>query len=174
MASRRSIDLLVAEGLGTVVIGKNLLWKQEVNLGRRTNQQFVCIPQARFIAMLTYKAELVGIRVIVSEESSTSQASFLDGDPLPVYGARDIPVFSGRRVTGSLYRAACIGQPVSGSLYRAACIGQPVSGSLYRAADGTPINADVNGAYNIIRKVAPAAFAQGSSGCVVHPVRFAA
>jgi hypothetical protein len=32
----------------------------------------------------------------------------------------------------------------------------------------------VNGAYNIIRKVAPEAFAQGSSGCVVHPVRLAA
>jgi putative transposase len=146
MVSRRIIDLLVAEGIGTLVIGKNPLWKQEVNLGRRTNQQFVCIPHARFIAMLSYKAELVGIRVIVSEESYTSKASFLDGDPLPVYGARDIPVFSGRRVKRGLYRAA----------------------------DGTPINADVNGAYNIIRKVAPEAFALRSRGCVVHPVRLAA
>jgi putative transposase len=146
MASRRIIDLLVAEGIGTLVIGKNPLWKQEVNLGRRTNQQFVAIPHARFIAMLTYKAELVGVQVLVTEESYTSKASFLDGDPLPIYSARDIPVFSGRRVKRGLYRAA----------------------------DGTPLNADVNGAYNIIRKVAPEAFARGSRGCVVHPVRLAA
>ncbi|HLY31735.1 MAG TPA: hypothetical protein VKQ36_11960 [Ktedonobacterales bacterium] len=32
----------------------------------------------------------------------------------------------------------------------------------------------VNGAYNIIRKVAPDAFAQGRRGCVVHPMRQAA
>src|SRR5262249_59462810 len=103
-------------------------------------------PQARFIAMLTYKAELVGIRVIVTEESSTSKASFLDADPLPVYdAAQPAPAFSGKRVKRGLSRAA----------------------------DGTPIHADVNGAYTIIRKVAPEAFAQGSRGCVVHPIRLA-
>jgi len=146
-ASRRIIDLLVAEGIGTLVIGKNPLWKQEVRLGRRTNQNFVSIPHARFIAMLTYKAELVGIQVIVTEESYTSKASFLDGDMLPVYDtAKPVPTFSGRRVKRGLYRAA----------------------------DGTPINADVNGAYNIIRKVTPEAFTQRSRGCVVHPMRLAA
>jgi len=96
---------------------------------------------------LTYKAELVGIRVRITEESYTSKASFLDADPLPVYDpAQPAPAFSGKRVQRGLYRAA----------------------------DGTPINADVNGAYNIIRKVAPEAFAQGSRGCVVHPMRLAA
>jgi transposase len=131
-----------------LVIGKNPLWKQEVHLGRRTNQQFVAIPHARFVAMLTYKAQLVGIRVVVTEESYPSRASFLDADPLPVYDAvrHDHPRFSGRRVKRGLYRAA----------------------------DGTPINADVNGAYNIIRKVAPEAFTQGGRGCVVHPMRLAA
>jgi putative transposase len=137
---------LVAEGIGTLVIGKNPLWKQEVNLGRRTNQQFVAIPHARFIEMLTYKAVLVGIQVHLTAEHSTSKASFLDADPLPVYGSAEAPPFSGRRVKRGLYRAA----------------------------DGTPIHADVNGAYNIIRKAAPEAFAQGSSGCVVHPVWLAA
>ncbi len=147
-ASRRIIDLLVAEGIGTLRIGQNPLWKQAVNMGRRTNQTFVAIPHARFIQMLTYKAELVDIQVIVTEESYTSKASFLDADPLPVYDAHrpEAPIFSGRRVKRGLYRAV----------------------------DGTPINADVNGAYNIIRKVAPEAFAQGSRGCAVHPVRLAA
>jgi putative transposase len=144
-ASRRIIDLLVTEGIGTLCIGKNPLWKQEANLGRRNNQNFVSIPHARFIEMLTYKAELVGIQVRITEESYTSQASFLDADPLPVYGSADVPAFSGRRVKRGLYRAS----------------------------DGRHINADANGSYNISRKVAPDAFAQGSRGCVVHPVRLA-
>jgi putative transposase len=60
-ASRRIMDLLTAEGIGTLVIGKNPLWTQETLMGRRNNQNFVSIPHARFIAMLSYKAELVGI-----------------------------------------------------------------------------------------------------------------
>ncbi|HEV2457704.1 MAG TPA: transposase [Ktedonobacterales bacterium] len=144
-ASRRILDLLAAEGIGTLCIGKNPLWKQEANRGKRGNQNFVQVPHARFIEMLAYKAELVGIQVQITEESYTSKASFLDADPLPVYGAEEVPAFSGRRVKRGLYRAA----------------------------DGRHINADVNGSYNTIRKVAPDAFAQGSRGCVVHPIRLA-
>jgi putative transposase len=144
-ASRRIIDLLVAEGIGTLVIGRNPLWKQEANLGRRGNQNFVSIPHARFIEMLTYTAELVGIQVIVTEESYTSKASFLDADPLPIYDAsRQRPLtFSGRRVKRGLFRSA----------------------------SGRRINADVNGAYNIIRKVVPNSFGQGIAGTAVCPVR---
>jgi putative transposase len=145
-ASRRIIDLLVAEGIGTLCIGKNPLWKQSANMGKRTNQNFVSVPHARFIEMLTYKAELVGIQVKITEESYTSKASFLDADPLPIYDpTQPALTFSGRRVKRGLYRAA----------------------------DGRHINADANGAYNTIRKVAPDAFAQGSRGCVVHPIRLA-
>ena len=90
---------------------------------------------ARFLALLAYKAELVGIQVQITEESYTSKASVLDADPVPVYGAADVPAFSGRRVKRGRYRAA----------------------------DGRHINADVNVSYNTIRKVAPDAFAQRSS-----------
>ncbi len=146
-ASRRIIDLLVAEGIGTLCIGKNPNWKQEANMGRRNNQNFVAVPHARFIDMLAYKAVLVGIHVVITEESYTSKASFLDADSLPVYDtAQPVPPFSGKRVQRGLYRAA----------------------------DGRYINADVNGSDNIIRKVAPDAFVQGSRGCVVHPGRLAA
>jgi IS605 OrfB family transposase len=152
-ASRFIIDVLVREGIGTLVIGKNDGWKQECEMGTRNNQNFVQIPHARFIQMLTYKAELVGITVLLTEESYTSKASFLDHDPLPVRKPNDDAryTFSGKRVARGLYRA---------------------SGNRY-------INADVNGAYNIIRKVAPNAF--GPEGVedgkgmatspVVHPVR---
>nr|WP_244421916.1 transposase [Ktedonobacter racemifer] len=50
--SHRIIEHLVEEGIGTVVIGKNDGWKQEINIGKRNNQQFVQIPFARFIDML--------------------------------------------------------------------------------------------------------------------------
>jgi putative transposase len=133
----------VAEGIGTLCIGKNPLWKQEVRMSKRNNQNFVQVPHARFIAMLSYKAELVGIQVKITEESYTSKASFLDADPLPDYGAADVPTFSGRRVQRGLYRAA----------------------------NGRRINADVNGSYNILRTVLPDSFGQGRAGAAVHPVR---
>src|SRR5262252_7535727 len=75
-ASRRIIDLLISEGIGTLVIGKNPLWKQEVQLGTRTNQQFVQIPHARFMDQLTYKARLVGIEVIREARELYEQGEF--------------------------------------------------------------------------------------------------
>jgi IS605 OrfB family transposase len=151
--SHRIIDLLVQEGIGVLVIGKNDAWKQAINLGKRTNQNFVQIPHARFIQMLTYKAELVGITVQVTEESYTSQASLLDLDPLPVRKNGDEKhTFSGKRLTRGLYRTS----------------------------DGRYVNADINGAGNIIRKVAPDAFSEARAvedgkgvlaSLVVHPVR---
>ncbi len=121
-ASRRIIALLVAEGIGTRCIGKNPNWKQEANMGRRTHQNFVAVPHARFIDLLAYKAVLVGIHVVITEESYPSKASFLDADSLPVYDtAQPVPPFSGKRVKRGLYRAA----------------------------DGRSINAAVNGSYNV-------------------------
>ncbi len=99
------------------------------------------------LALLTcspIKAQLVGIRVLLTQESYTSKASFLDLDPIPEYNPdRKVqPIFSDKQDKCGLYRS---------------------SGKRF-------INADVNGAYNIIRKVAPKAF-KGIEGLVVHPVR---
>jgi putative transposase len=146
-ASKRIIDFLVKEGVGTVIIGKNPLWKQETGMGRKNNQNFVSIPHARFIDMLTYKAALVGIQVEVREESYTSKASFLDLDPIPTYipNAEEKHVFSGKRI-GRRNR-------------------------LYRTKDGRTICADVNGAYNIVRKSRPDAFADaGAKGIAAYVV----
>ena len=101
LASRRVIELLVQEGIATLVIGKNDGWKQEINLGGRTNQNFVGIPHTRFIQMLAYKAELVGIRVIAREESYTSKCSFLDFEPIE---RRE--TYLGRRVKRGLFISA--------------------------------------------------------------------
>ena len=75
-ASRRSIDLLISEGIGTLVIEKNPLWKQEANLGKRTTQQFVQLPHARFMDQLTYKAKLVGIQVMREARELHQQGEF--------------------------------------------------------------------------------------------------
>jgi putative transposase len=140
VASRRIVSWLVKRRIGTLVIGKNDGWKQQTGLGRRTNQNFVFIPHARFIEMLRYKAELAGIQVIVSEESYTSKCSFLDLEPVGKH-----EVYAGTRVKRGLFRAR----------------------------SGHCLNADINGAYNIMRKVVPNAFGNGIGGVVVHPVRIA-
>ncbi len=145
-ASKRILDLLIQEGIGTLIIGKNPFWKQEAEMRKKDKQHFVQLPHARFIDMLCYKAKLVGIQVIVQEESYTSKASFLDSDPIPTYGkVEQEPKFSGRRVKRGLYRA---------------------SGKRY-------LNADVNGSYNIMRKASPNAFGNGVEAVAVQPVRLA-
>jgi putative transposase len=149
-ASRRIIELLVAEGIGTLVLGKNPFWKTGVSLGRKNNQEFVQIPHATFLELLAYKAEAFGMQVIITEESYTSQASFLDPDLLPTYnpsqGAdqEEKPRFSGVRV-----------------------------GRWYRVKGRAPIHADVNGSYNIGRKVFPTAFGPGIAATAVRPRRLA-
>ena len=118
-------------------------------MGKRNNQQFVNLPHARFIDQLTYKAKLVGIQVILQEESYTSKASFLDSDPIPTYQANrpEKPVFSGTRMARSWYRAS----------------------------DGTVIHADINGSLNILRKSTSdlLQLGRGVAGAAVRPRRLA-
>ena len=107
-----------------VFIGKNAGWKQKLPFGKKVKQRFAYLPYETFIEQLQYKCQLRGITVITQEESYTSKASFLDNDDIPVYGETDNPKFSGRRVKRGLYKTS----------------------------NGQLINADVNGAYNIMRK----------------------
>lgn len=144
-ASRRVVNQLVSDGVNTLIIGKNDGWKQDTNIGRVNNQNFVSIPHEKFIGMLTYKCAMAGISVIMQEEGYTSKASFLDMDPIPIHGedgAKDA-VFSGYRKHRGLY---------------------------VRKNGKGNINADVNGSYNILRKCKPEAFAEGVAGLVVAPV----
>src|SRR5260370_5186697 len=104
-ASKTIIALLVSEGIGTLVLGKNPLWKQEVDLGRVNNQHFVQLPHARFIDLLSYKAQLPGIAVTIQEESYTSRPGFLALDPGPVYdpASQNEHRFSAKRAIRALY-----------------------------------------------------------------------
>jgi putative transposase len=142
-STRRVIDWCQLNEIGQLVIGNNQGWKQHINIGKKNNQDFTKIPHAKLISLLTYKAQLVGIEVIMTEESYTSKASALDGDKLPVYKNKsDIKlVFSGKRVRRGLYKTNT----------------------------GRIINADTNGSLNIARKVIPN-FMDGIEGLPFIPV----
>ena len=129
--SRSIIGFCLEHKAGTLVLGENRFWKQHSGIGRQNNQKFVSMPVARLRQMLVYKAEAAGIRVVVQEESYTSKADITAMDYIPVYGMDDIKAdFSGSRI----------------------------SRGLYRCADGLVINADCNGAANILRKAFPDAW----------------
>lgn len=122
----------VENRIDTIVLGKNADWKQDTDMGKRNNQNFVQIPHAKLYDIIRYLAERYGIDVIEQEESYTSKASFLDRDKIPVYGKSDGQKFSGRRIHRGLYRAS----------------------------DGKTLNADLNGSANILRKCFPSAFSE--------------
>ncbi len=130
--------------IDTIVVGKNKHWKQNIELRKDIKLTFASIPYTLFINMLIYKARAEGIKVILQEESYTSLASFLDDDPIPVYGETQNIHFSGRRIK----RGA------------------------YESAEGNIINADVNASYNILKKAVPEAFNQrtGDKGVVSIPI----
>ena len=134
-ASYQIIKQAIEHNIGTIIIGQNEGWKQAISIGRRNNQSFCHIPHHMLITMIRYKAAEQGIEVRVTEEAYTSKASFLDQDPVPVYEEGRTRTFSGRRI----YRG------------------------LYQSVKGL-INADVNGAANILRKVFPTASANGIAG----------
>ena len=113
--------------VGYLVLGSNKFWKQEVDIDKRNNQNFVSIPFEILKSMIELKSNEYGITVIRQEESYTSKASFIDLDFIPVYNEEKPDKkyhFSGRRIHRGLYKSA----------------------------DGTLINADINGAANILRK----------------------
>ena len=129
--SRSVIEYCTEHNVSVLVLGDNKLWKQRSRMGSVNNQNFVQMPIAKLRAYIQYKALNAGITVVLQEESYTSKASFVDGDTIPVYGVNDNDVkFSGSRVKRGLYRTG----------------------------DGTLVNADLNGAANIIRKVFPYAW----------------
>ena len=119
-ASRKIVELAENNGITTIIVGKNDGWKQESNMGKKTNQNFVGIPFEMLIQQIEYKANLKGITIVKQEESYTSGTSYVDGE-LP---NKDNYDKSRRKHRG-----------------------------LFVSNNGIQINADVNGSYQIMRKV---------------------
>ena len=142
-----TVDALIARNVGTVIIGWNDGFKKNSHMGRCNNREFVSLPHKRIVDNLAYKLGSLGINVILVEESYTSKASFIDNDTLPVFSedAKEKYTFSGRR----RHRG------------------------LYVTKHGQRINADLNAAYNIIRKHVPGFSPQADlmvKDAVVYPV----
>ena len=113
-ASKAIVNQLVSNDITTLVVGKNDGWKQDTNLGKKNNQNFVQIPFNTFISMLTYKCKLQGITVLQQEESYTSKCSFLDGETICKHES-----YVGHRVHRGLFKTASgllINADVNGSL----------------------------------------------------------
>ena len=125
-AARRIIDDCLKNDIGRLVVGYQETFQRSADMGKVNNQSFTSIPYGKLIDKLEYLCERYGIEFVKQEESYTSKASFWDKDEIPVYetGKRKEYRFSGKRT----YRG------------------------MYETGNGRKINADVNGALNILRK----------------------
>lgn len=85
----------------TILFGKNPLWKQKINMGKKNNQNFVQIPLAKLIEMTRYKAEEYGIDVIDIEENHTSKCSFTDSEDICHHD-----IYMGNRLHRGLFEAS--------------------------------------------------------------------
>ena len=120
------IEILKKEKISKLIVGYNKNWKQNINIGKANNQNFVNIPFRKILDILRYKLEENGIECKEQEESYTSKASYLDNDDIPVYKENDGTnyIFSGKRIKRGIYKSK----------------------------QGKIINADLNGALNILKK----------------------
>ena len=124
--TRKVIDYCISNDIGTLVVGYNETFQRSSDIGKQNNQNFVNISYGKLRNKLEYLCELNGIVFVKQEESYTSKSSFWDKDDIPVYNA-DNPKdyqFSGSRIHRGLYETA----------------------------SGKTVNADVNGALNIMKK----------------------
>ncbi|MDJ0515309.1 MAG: IS200/IS605 family accessory protein TnpB-related protein [Trichodesmium sp. MO_231.B1] len=168
-AARLIINHCLKHGIGTIVFGWNKGQKQSIGLGTKTNQKFAQIPTARLKERIEQLCSLYGLQFVETEESYTSKASFLDGDVLPTYGEKPDnwePKSFGHAAS---FRGASLTRFMSRSE-----TGKRIQRGLYRSAAGYLINADCNGAANILRKVSGRLklnLSQLSRGALTTPLR---
>jgi len=125
-AARFIINYCLSNNIGTIVFGWNIRQKDSINIGKKNNKKFVQIPTAKLKSRIEQLCLDYGIKFVETEESYTSQASFLDNDSLPKYGEKP-----------NDWKAS----------------GKRSKRGLYFPKFQKGINADCNGAANILRKV---------------------
>ena len=95
------IKALIERKIETLVIGLNEDWKQEINLGKITNQNFVSIPHKKLVDQLIYKCEEIGVKVILTEESYTSKIDHFIGEEMKHHDK-----YAGKRIHRGLFRSS--------------------------------------------------------------------
>ena len=145
-SARYIINHCIDNKIGTLIVGYSPDFKRNVNIGKHNNQTFTNISYGDFRQQLQCLCGRYGIHYTEQEESYTSKASFLDYDPIPEYKPE---------------------QPYTGSFS-----GKRIYRGLYRSKNGTVINADLNGAANILRKCKQNFnFERLNSGLLASPLR---
>ena len=124
--ARIIVNYCIQNNIGNIVVGYNIDWKRNINIGSCNNQNFTQIPHGNLRVKIKSLCERYGINYVEQEESYTSQADFFANDTLPVYNADNPQEYNFR--------------------------GKRISRGQYRTYQGRIINADCNGALNILRK----------------------
>ena len=112
--SRRVVELMEQNNIGTCFIGHNDGWKNEVEMGKKNNQNFVSIPYSLLINMLRYKLEEKGGQLIELNEAYTSKCSFLDNEEICKHES-----YKGKRIKRGLFLSAdkkALNADINGSL----------------------------------------------------------
>ncbi len=154
--SKCLIDECLNKGIKVIIVGKNKGWKQEINNGAKNNRDFYNFPHARFIEVLKYKGLLKDIVVIEVEESYTSKTSFIDNEELRVYQdkrSKDLDNSEERNLTQGNKNQ--LSKDVSKSTIKnnkIKLLGKRVNRK-FITKDKVIIHADINGSFNIVRKV---------------------
>ena len=124
--ARKIINYCLENNIGTLVCGYNETFQRNSNIGKANNQTFVNIPFGKLREKLEYLCKLYNLRFVEQEESYTSKSSFFDMDILPKFEADKPQTYS--------------------------FLGKRIKRGLYQTSKGYILNADVNGALNILRK----------------------
>ena len=112
--SKFIIDFCKKNDVGTIVIGINKNWKNNINLGKKNNQKFVDIPFSSLVDKISYKAKLLGIDVKITEESYTSKVDHLAFETLEKHD-----IYLGKRKKRGLFQSSVnqlINADINGSI----------------------------------------------------------
>lgn len=153
--SKCLIDECIQKNIKVIVVGKNKGWKQEINNGAKNNRYFYNFPHARFIEILKYKGLLKDIVVIEVEESYTSKTSFIDNEELRVYQdkrSKELNNDSEERNLTQGKENQLSKSTMKNSKIKVKMLGKRINRK-FITKNGKVIHADVNGSFNIVRKV---------------------
>jgi len=100
-AATKFVDIAFKQQIHIIIIGYNKEWKTEVNLGRKNNKTFYGLPHSTFINHIHYKAKMMGIKVIIQEESYTSKCDALAFEPI-----QKQDTYLGKRIKCGLFQSS--------------------------------------------------------------------
>uniref|UniRef100_A0A6C0CCP4 Probable transposase IS891/IS1136/IS1341 domain-containing protein n=1 Tax=viral metagenome TaxID=1070528 RepID=A0A6C0CCP4_9ZZZZ len=121
---------------GTIIVGYNVGWKQKTNMGKKMNRKFYEIPYMKLVYKLRDKLAASNQKLEIINESYTSKC-----DSLALEEICRHTTYNGKRTMRGLFSS----HPEE--------IYSSVSGKMIKAnKKGVLLNADVNGAINIMRK----------------------